>query len=503
MANALMEETRTGSESQYGPEKNGPNRKVGEWRNEKAVGCYRQISVSQFVLAWQAFRQGHIDARALRTYFAAHELSERRTAYLAARRFRKEGERKDWKPEFTWEEVHALTGGGGGARAVRSSLRKLEAVGLLRARKSTMHFASSPDELNVEDLEPFFEMFMAIKNRKRRIHVPRRLLRELAAGFSRGVTATIIAHLTNCVYFHRSENAYRIDGRVKASWVAKIFGVSERAVVSARHKLKELGFLTIAGNENQKLLNRYGLRVVINIDWRRGESVENVIADPKPDYEHQIADPIDNRTLSKEKLNNSTPAKPGPSQAGVSKKLGGGEQEEPKLSNIVQADFTEVCRQKKLHTEAIKRGLAGDGERGFLEFAALLERARAHGKNPCALAAHLVWNKRYEYVTLADEDAARARIKEQLYGVSAKREEEPDRRPKRKVRVELSDDARFVKACQLVTKQKKLNSTPYMLALRTHKWSRKRWDIAEAELIESQTQKILTGCSDMERFSDF
>ena len=493
MANALTEDPRGGHQGRYGAEKKRPNRKVGEWREQKAEGCYRPITVWQLVMSWWAFKEGHINALDLRTYFACHELDERRAAFVAARRANKEGARKDWKPEFTWQEIRTLTGGGGGGEsAVRCSLRRLEAVGLLQARKSSIRFATSPDELTVENLETLFEMFRAITNRSRRIHVPRRLVRELAAGFSKAVTATVIAHLINCVYFHRSENAYRVDGRVKASWLASVFGVSERAVVDARHKLEELGFLSIVRGENQQLLNRFGLRVVIHIDWVRGQAVDDRIADPQADSEHRIADPISNRSLFvPQSTNNSTPAEPGPSQAGVSRKQGEGKAAPPRLADIVPADFIDVHRQQTLHAEAVKRGLARDGEPGFLDFAALLERARAHGKKPCALAAHLVWNKRYDYITQADEDAARVRVKEQLYGVTSKREPERERPSKRPVRVELSDDARLVKACLIVSKQKKLYAHPFTLARQMHQWSRERWDVAEAELLDAQNRERL------------
>jgi hypothetical protein len=69
-----------------------------------------------------------------------------------------------------------------------------------------------------------------------------------------------------------------------------------------------------------------------------------------------------------------------------------------------------------LHAEAIRKGLAPEGERGELEFVALAEHARAYAtSNAPGMFAWLVRN--YErtakrFVTQDDEESARQRLNE-------------------------------------------------------------------------------------------
>jgi hypothetical protein len=66
----------------------------------------------------------------------------------------------------------------------------------------------------------------------RRIPVPRRLVRFLAKGCSRVALATMLGHLFRCLYYRQGH--YRAEGLSKASWIAEVFGVSLRAVKTAR-----------------------------------------------------------------------------------------------------------------------------------------------------------------------------------------------------------------------------------------------------------------------------
>ena len=55
-------------------------------------------------------------------------------------------------------------------------------------------------------------------------------------------------------------------GCVKASWIAEVFGISERAVKGQRQHLVALGWL-LPQKTSQRTLNGHGLWVTINLAW--------------------------------------------------------------------------------------------------------------------------------------------------------------------------------------------------------------------------------------------
>lgn len=377
---------------------------MGEWVEEGIEGGFRAISVVTLGMAWWLHLAGHLARRDLRVWFACHELEARR-CQLAP----------DEPRRYSVEEIQRLVGGAGGDH-VRASLRKLEAVGLLLARKGELRFSTSPDQLAVEDTAPLFDFLRELPNRRRSVPIPRRLVRELAAGFSRATTATILAHLIRCVFWHKEQGAFRVDGRAKASWIARTFGVCERAVVQARGKLVELGWLKVVP-ASQWELNRWGCRVVIDLAWRRGEAAEargsvSESAPPPSASAPGSAPPDSNQNLSFGEYKNQNPAPPRPSRSGVCKANEEKQtQAPPSLDNVTHGDLESFERLEKLHQQAVVRELASDSEWGILQFVSLAERARAHGHEPCRLFSWLLRNQRFEFITLADEEAAQERIK--------------------------------------------------------------------------------------------
>src|SRR5512135_3494178 len=104
----------------------------------KPEGGFAFFSVIQLVMAWTAFREGHIGLKDLRAYFALAEMNSRRCGRP----------NDDREPRFTPHELRTLIGGAGGER---SAVRKLVAVGLLRdVSKTNIEFATDPNELRFE-----------------------------------------------------------------------------------------------------------------------------------------------------------------------------------------------------------------------------------------------------------------------------------------------------------------------------------------------------------------
>jgi len=120
-----------------------------------------------------------------------------------------------------------------------------------------------PDErAHIGDTEALTAMLDQISNRHRLIPVPRRLLRYLAGGCPKVTVATILGHLMRCLYYRQGE--CRPQGHCKASWIARVFGVSVRQVKKARHGLEDLGLLQ-RSTTVQWVMNRYGQTMTVNL----------------------------------------------------------------------------------------------------------------------------------------------------------------------------------------------------------------------------------------------
>src|SRR5512135_2113579 len=227
-----------------------PDTESREEPQRKPEGGFAFFSVMQLVMAWTAFREGQIGLKDLRVYFALAEMKSRRC-----------GCGDDEPPEFTPLEVRKLVGGVGGER---EAVNKLLAVGLLReVSKSTIEFATDPGELRFvpETLDATLDL---IRNNQRPVPVPRRIIRLIAGGARRTLIATILGHLIRCLYYKRG--ACHPKGCCKASWIAEVFGVSERGVKRQRRHLVDLGWL-IPQETPQRVLNLHGLWLAINLEW--------------------------------------------------------------------------------------------------------------------------------------------------------------------------------------------------------------------------------------------
>jgi hypothetical protein len=207
--------------------------------------------VTQLVMAWTALREGEIGLKELRVYFALAEMKSRRCGCTD----------DDPPPEFTPLEIRRLVGGAGGEREAGN---KLLAVGLLRAvSKTSIEFATDPGELRFEP-DALEATLARIPNNDRRVPVPRRIVRLIAGGARRTLIATILGHLIRCLFYKRG--LCHPKGCVKASWIAEVFGVSERGVKAQRRHLVALGWL-LPQETSQRTLNGHGLWITINLAW--------------------------------------------------------------------------------------------------------------------------------------------------------------------------------------------------------------------------------------------
>ncbi len=536
------------------------NSRTGGIRQQRIGGGFVHISTHQLALGWWLYHAGHITMRQFRVWLATFELLERRRHMVS------DGDRK---PLYRVEEIQALVGGRGSQRAaaaLKSDLRALAQLGLVTVTDHTIEHATSIEHIRLADVSGFWSIYAQLPHQKRRVPIPRRTLRALAGGFSRAVTAVMLALLIRSLFWQRgrqgSEGSYRVDGRTKLAWIAEVFGISRRAVTDARSKLIELGW--IAEVEcNQWELNRWGVRDTIVVDWQPRDAEADSVADsttdsagdgacvgsenasqpdtesasPRPQNDTDSASPCLNRSLflSEKELNNRTLGAQPPGPAGVSietleKKQQasrgrrwrqrGGDPTAPALQEIQPADLARDDRLLALFGQAVEQGLIADCEAGRLDFFALAERARARGRHPGALFKWLLVQRRFDYITQADEDAAADRLRKMREGPRSMMQQLPggvggDRDAMdggadaaqlgggsasavaRSAVMERTDDEEIVQSCLRVVQQ--LNTRgrrpidPFDVARQKWQWSRERWDQAHGDYQFRQRERWYGG----------
>jgi hypothetical protein len=470
-------------------------------------GGYQAIGVGQLAMAWWAYREGHITKLELRCWFACWELEVRRR--LSGGKY---------KPAV--EGLRQLVGGPADERGramVRAAVNRLLAVGLLRScGEQGITFAESPDELRVDDRSSLVEMFAELSSPNRKVPVPRRMIRRLAGGLSRSRMATVIAHLMRCLFYKKGEGCTS-SGCCKASWIARVFGVTERSVYDARRYLVvELGWLTTQ-ESTQRVLNRDGLWVTIDLAWGpegrtevpvespaiespavESPAIESTgqgeappeeprieFAGPPADFAAQFSGPMEDKnplTGSKDQK----PAGGGAPGFSISKP----EEKKPTLLDITLEDLRNAKQLGQLHAEAVERELVTSSEADRLKFFAGAVHAQSVGANPTRLFAWMIWKGRWDFITQADEDEAISRLKKSQRVDLPQPTAELERGGPM-----LSQDARLVREVRAVLRRKGIHVDPFA-AVRQHLpgWTRERWDAAVAE---ADGQSSATGLSDI------
>lgn len=473
-------------------------------RQQHIEGRFVRITAHQLTMGWWLHVEGHITRRQLRVFFAAFEMLERRRYTRTEDRY---GRKRDSKPTYRLEELAGLVGGRGSQSALadlRSDLRRLSALGLVTFGKHELAIAASIDQIAIEDLTGFWKMFDRIPNRKRAVPVPRRTLRALAGGFSRAVTGVMIALLIRSLFWHQEHGDYRTDGRTKASWIADVFGLSRRAVTDARAKLISLGWLEPLPASTWEL-NKWGAHDRIHADWTPEKRCEQGGESASPDGQirGESASPCLNQSapLTREEKETSTLGTAVPDPAGFSR-LGildssrrppSAAADQPDLRDIQPRHLVSTQDLLELHRQAVGRGWSSDSEAGRLDFLAFAERARARGNNPGGLLRWLLVNRRTEFITNADEDAAVERLRALRDGPRKRVSDEDNPKPER---LSLTESERIVQACIAVGKQNRHD--PYLIARQIKGWSRPEWEAALLEFDERQRQRWGRGAENTE-----
>lgn len=459
-----------------------PEGRFGVWQPH-IPGRFRKISVHQLVLAWWLFRSKHINKRQLRVYFALHEMAERRS-YTRPRPGGQGG-----RAQYTVDELRSLIGGSRTAKSdanLRSEIRALGRLGLVNHTGTNINFATSIDQIRLDDVSDFWAMFAHFDHPRRQVAMPRRTCRALAGGFPTSVMAMMLALVIRSLFWHRpgqtvGEGGYRIDGRTKCSWIADVFGVSRRSVTEARAKLIELGWITPL-DAPQWALNRWGQRYQISVEAFGPASPESASLSQESSRQtaclRQNSSTSSSRNLITRRPGEGPPATPDPRAVFLKTGPKGRRkkppvQDAPTLHNITAEDLRDTNRLLALHDQAAERGIVNGSEAGRHDFLALAERARSQGHSPCRLFAWLLTRRRFEFITTADEEAASSRLREYRNGPRSSRKMDAI---KHSGQVTWNDDERFVLACLRVAEQTR--HEPWQIAREGRGWSQEQWEAA-------------------------
>lgn len=449
----------------------------------KPDGGFSFITVTQLAMVWWAYDSGLIRFIDLRTYFACWELVARRC------------ELEPWqRPEFGPAEVHGLTGGVGGEHT-RHSITRLQAVGLLSFSETSIKFAASPDAMPGE-LTGFWELLGKIENNRRKVPVPRRVVRFLAHGAGRVVTATVLGHLLRCLYYRGGQ--CKPLGNCKASWVADTFGVNGSNVKAARqHLIEEVGLFVLVAMP-QWHRNRWGARIAFNLQWGgasgRVEGDARVLSDLRPPNELSTTDSrppcLNQKPLPEREYKNQKPTSGRPTGVSIRERGRAEPAGRPSIRHVVPSDLSDTERLLELHRQAVQTGLATPGERGRLQFVSLAEHAMTFAsKNPCGLFVSNLKNRRFGFINQTDEDDANRRIKEHLYRDTMPRAAVGGMAApaKRAEPAPLSELARLILAVQRIAAQHRISADLFHLAKRQRPTlTREEWETGLGELEQSR-----------------
>jgi hypothetical protein len=268
-----------------------------------------------------------------------------------------------------------------------------------------------------------------------------------------------LGHLFRCLYYR--DGQCHPQGFCKASWIAQVFGVSQRAVKTARQRLEALGFLQRTETA-QWLLNRYGQKITINLQWigpplpkapppAPGSDLAPLPAALPPDLappdSHQQLPPEEKHqepaarrptgvlsTLfaqARECLRTGTAPLRNP-QPAVTRTVSAPTRKEPRitpvltqtpmpvprLQHVTLPDLKDTERLLALYAQSVQAKLIGPSEAERLTFIGLAQHVLAYQpENAGGLFRHLLTRRCFHFVTQEEEDAAQQRLKQHLYAV--------------------------------------------------------------------------------------
>lgn len=374
---------------------------------------YKAITPIKLLNGVSAYKSGTISFKALRVYLSCFELEAIREA--AKRSNKTKARQSSDLVCFRKEELISLTGGLS-LRSIGKSLKELETASLMRFSKEGIIFTETPANRASREL---IEETLSGRKGTRAIPIPRRLIKLLGGLTKPALFLTLIGYILRGLSIDRRTGLVNPRGTVKASWIAEAFGLSLRAVRSARTELVSLGIISKDINSYQRKLNRHGAYFELNLEWSKAESrgeseaqtVDNFVtsctefAPPKAQKCTEFAPPIEILITSKEDKNQKTR---GTNPTGICNQTfkGGGS---PSIKDVQPEDFREFSKNEVLYWQAVALGLINHSEANVLNWVSASIRAR-ETENPARIFMGIIKKKLFHHITQAQEETARKAI---------------------------------------------------------------------------------------------
>ncbi len=362
-------------------------RRKSEFARTKPEGGFCFVPAMGFMATWWAYKRGILGLPDLRVWLATFEVKARRCGNSRNRSF-----------AGVEHEIAVLVQSD--VQHVAASLRRLERTGYFKRTRTAFWPQWDLDRLEPDEREELSQLLQQVKNHRRRVPVPRRVLRLLTIVTRPVFWATTVGHLLRCMYYRDRQCAP--DGRCKASWIADVFGVDIRNVKSARRELMQSGVL-IMDPTDQCSMNRWGPRARFNLSWKMEGRAG---APPRTGAIHRELPPPINRELASRMVSNQE-RRQAPA-VGLS------------ATRSWHVDLTELnspSALQRLFERCVRQGLCRECEAARLAFFATAARAlRVARSNAPGLFATLMRSKRWGFATLADEDAARRWLRQLAAG---------------------------------------------------------------------------------------
>jgi len=314
-------------------------------------GGFVPVKANELLAAWRLYADGRIELRDMRLWLAGLELR-------AESCFR--GPILD--EAFTGQRLKELTADSRSCVGIAKKHTKVGAI-VQDAVAQTM------------------ESVGYFRNLRRRVPLPRRLVRHLAMSGSRATIAAAVGHLLRCLYW-RGESCVS-GGTAKASSLADELGVSLRSIRRGRKQLIEQGWLESVAAP-QHVLNRHGAVVRV----RSGSEKNRRLSPPRPHKALRLAPPKNRDQLRcLQRTRTMTSANSIAHQKRLLEDRG-----------FLEEEFRRLSRDR-LHDGSDAQHLAA--------FSCAAYAARVGDRSPVGLFRYLVRMGLWERPTLRDEDAAR------------------------------------------------------------------------------------------------
>lgn len=388
------------------------------WRLEhvarKPDGGFVLIPAWALVAAWWASKTGDLRPVDLRVWLASFE--------CVARRCRAQ---RGCPVRYTAAELGELVGAVS-ERSVRSGLRRLERVGLMAWSERGPERADHLDRVVLTRPGPMLDALSLVSMHDRRVPMPRRLLRELCRSNSPALLATSFGHLLRGLFNGR--RACRSGGLCKASWVAEVFGISERSVKRCRARLAASGVL-LSERVPQRVMNRHGGCTRWNLRWASGPGrrlapgpramrVHRVYVSPPRALADVTVTPPKETSNSLSGVEHHQPVRCTRTTASSRRDAHGARASRigtaasvhrtRGLGHVRVKDLRSGEGLRRLFVRATTKGLVRRSEAGALAFAAAAVHAqRVATRNPCGLFATVVRLGLWSHVSHEDEERAR------------------------------------------------------------------------------------------------